>query len=130
MSLRNKKTTLLALAALQLTCHQVILTAPPGSTLTLFANPEFIAANGAGAVRQRLARDDHRQLRRGGVGAGGDRLGSAGDRAGDGVPAARDRRPAHVDDPRVRDRPERQPGAERAGAVHALGGRDPEPDAV
>jgi hypothetical protein len=39
----------LALAALvlpHLTCSQSILTAVPGSTLSLFANPEFIAANG------------------------------------------------------------------------------------
>lgn len=37
----------LVLAALgQLTCHQAILVAPPGSTLELIANPEFIAANG------------------------------------------------------------------------------------
>jgi hypothetical protein len=39
----------LALGALvvpHLTCSQAILTATPGSTLSLFANPEFIAANG------------------------------------------------------------------------------------
>lgn len=40
----------LTLAVLQLTCHQVILTAPPGSTITLFANPEFIPANGGVSV--------------------------------------------------------------------------------
>jgi len=39
---------LLALSCL--TCHQVILTAPPGSTLALFANPEFIPANGGVSV--------------------------------------------------------------------------------
>ncbi len=39
---------LLALSCL--TCHQVILTAPPGSSLVLFANPEFIAANGGVSV--------------------------------------------------------------------------------
>jgi hypothetical protein len=39
---------LLALSCL--TCHQVILTAPPGSTLILFANPEFIASNGGVSV--------------------------------------------------------------------------------
>jgi hypothetical protein len=39
------------LAALaHLTCHQVILTAPPGSTLALFANPEFIPAFGGVSV--------------------------------------------------------------------------------
>jgi hypothetical protein len=37
---------LVALALSHVTCHQVILTAPPGSTMTLFANPEFIAAHG------------------------------------------------------------------------------------
>jgi hypothetical protein len=31
-------------------CHQAILTAPPGSTLTLFANPPFIPANGGVSV--------------------------------------------------------------------------------
>lgn len=36
----------LALALVSLTCHQVILTAPPGSTMELFANPQFIAAHG------------------------------------------------------------------------------------
>lgn len=36
----------LVLALAHLTCHQVILTAPPGSTMDLFANPEFIAAHG------------------------------------------------------------------------------------
>ena len=39
---------LLALA--QVTCHQVIMTAPPGSSLTLFANPNFIPANGGVAI--------------------------------------------------------------------------------
>lgn len=37
-------------AAAQLTCHQAILTAPPGSTVTLFANPPFIPANGGVSV--------------------------------------------------------------------------------
>lgn len=43
---------LLALLAggLALACHQVILTAPPGSSITVFANPEFIAANGGVSV--------------------------------------------------------------------------------
>lgn len=45
----NKILAMLA-AGLQLTCHQVILTAPPGSSITLFANPEFIAANGGVSV--------------------------------------------------------------------------------
>jgi hypothetical protein len=39
-------TLLAGLAAPQLTCHQAILTAPPGSSLSIFANPTFIAANG------------------------------------------------------------------------------------
>jgi hypothetical protein len=37
---------LAALAVAHLTCSQALLTAVPGSTLSLFANPEFIAANG------------------------------------------------------------------------------------
>ena len=37
-------------AGLQLMCHQVILTAPPGSTITLIANPGFISANGGVSV--------------------------------------------------------------------------------
>ncbi len=39
-----------ALAAGQTTCHQAILTAPPGSTITVFANPEFISAHGGVSV--------------------------------------------------------------------------------
>jgi hypothetical protein len=42
----NARVCLLLLAAVQLTCNQSILTAPPGSSLSVFANPEFIAANG------------------------------------------------------------------------------------
>lgn len=39
------------LAALaQWTCHQALLTAPPGSTITVFANPTFISANGGISV--------------------------------------------------------------------------------
>jgi hypothetical protein len=42
---------LLAFAALlHTTCHQAILTAPPGSSLTLFANPPFISANGGVSI--------------------------------------------------------------------------------
>ena len=41
---------LTALALAHLTCNQAILTAPPGSSLTLFANPEFIPANGGISV--------------------------------------------------------------------------------
>jgi hypothetical protein len=37
---------LAALAILHLTCNQAIMTAPPGSSLSCFANPEFIATNG------------------------------------------------------------------------------------
>lgn len=40
----------LLLALGQTTCHQAILTAPPGSTITLFANPTFISSNGGVAV--------------------------------------------------------------------------------
>jgi len=49
-----KRSTTLKLAALlalgQLTCHQAIMTAPPGSSLTLFANPNFIPINGGVAI--------------------------------------------------------------------------------
>jgi hypothetical protein len=38
------------LALVPLTCHQAILTAPDGSTLTLFANPEFIVSSGGVSV--------------------------------------------------------------------------------
>jgi len=38
------------LALVHLSCHQAILTAPPGSELSCFANPGFIAANGDVAV--------------------------------------------------------------------------------
>jgi hypothetical protein len=41
---------LVALALAFATCHQAILTAPPGSSLTLFANPPFIPANGGVSV--------------------------------------------------------------------------------
>jgi hypothetical protein len=43
--MKTPRFVLLGLAALQLTCHQVILTAPDGSTMTLIANPGFIPAN-------------------------------------------------------------------------------------
>lgn len=48
-----QRALLLAAAALglsQATCNQVILVAPPGSTLQLFANPTFIPAFGGRAV--------------------------------------------------------------------------------
>jgi hypothetical protein len=48
MSWRNL--ALAAAAAAQFTCHQAILTAPPGSSVTLFANPTFIPANGGVSV--------------------------------------------------------------------------------
>jgi len=38
------------LAATQLTCNQAILTAPSGSSISLFANPPFIVANGGISV--------------------------------------------------------------------------------
>lgn len=50
MPRRSTKPVALLLAVSSLTCHQVILTAPPGSTLALFANPEFIQANGGVSV--------------------------------------------------------------------------------
>jgi len=46
MKKTNARVSLLLLAAVQVTCNQAILTAPPGSSLSAFANPEFIAANG------------------------------------------------------------------------------------
>lgn len=46
----SKGRFVLILALAHLSCHQVILTAPPGSSLTLFANPEFISANGGVSV--------------------------------------------------------------------------------
>ena len=36
--------------SLSSTCNQAIMTAPAGSTLDMFANPEFIAANGGVSV--------------------------------------------------------------------------------
>lgn len=45
-----KKGALVVLALAHLTCNQVILTAPAGSTLTIFANPSFIPANGGVSV--------------------------------------------------------------------------------
>jgi hypothetical protein len=41
-----KKAGLLLLALSLGTCNQAIMVAPPGSTMELFANPEFIAAHG------------------------------------------------------------------------------------
>jgi len=41
-----RKLTLLALAASLAACAGALLTAPPGSTINLFANPGFIPANG------------------------------------------------------------------------------------
>jgi Bacterial Ig-like domain (group 1) len=40
------KTGAVGLACLQLTCHQAILTAPAGSTITVIPNPPFISSNG------------------------------------------------------------------------------------
>ncbi len=48
--MRNSKILVALVAAAQLTCHQALFTAPPGSTLTLFANPGFIPANGGVSV--------------------------------------------------------------------------------
>lgn len=43
---RSSRTVLLIACITQVVCHQAILTAPAGSTMTLVANPGFIAANG------------------------------------------------------------------------------------
>ncbi len=48
MTMRKAWITLLALVGV--TCNQAIITAPDGSTIQVFANPEFIAANGDTAV--------------------------------------------------------------------------------
>jgi hypothetical protein len=40
----------LVLALAHVTCNQAILTAPAGSTISLFANPEFVPANGGISV--------------------------------------------------------------------------------
>jgi len=45
-----KKIWALALAGLQLTCHQAILTAPAGSSMILIVNPPFIAAFGGVSI--------------------------------------------------------------------------------
>jgi hypothetical protein len=51
MNRKPKSRLLLGLLALsQVVCHQAILTAPLDSTISLFANPEFIAANGEVSV--------------------------------------------------------------------------------
>jgi len=47
----KSKALLLLVVMTQLTCHQVIFTAPPGTTMTCQANPEFIAAfNGVSII--------------------------------------------------------------------------------
>lgn len=48
--MRAGKLALAGVALAHLTCHQAILTAPPGSTMVLIANPEFIAAFGGVSV--------------------------------------------------------------------------------
>lgn len=48
--MRKNKTVLVLLAVAQLTCNQAILTAPPGSSMFLTANPLFIPANGGVSV--------------------------------------------------------------------------------
>jgi hypothetical protein len=45
-----RKLLLLLLAAANLTCAGALMTAPPGSTVTLTANPDAIAANGGVSV--------------------------------------------------------------------------------
>jgi hypothetical protein len=46
----TKKALVALLALASATCNQAILTAPAGSSLTAFANPEFIPANGGVSV--------------------------------------------------------------------------------
>ena len=48
--MKKPRVFLILLAVAQLTCNQAIMTAPSGSTLTLFANPMFIASNGGVSV--------------------------------------------------------------------------------
>jgi hypothetical protein len=49
--MRKSRAILLLLLSLpHLTCNQAIMTAPAGSTITLFANPTFISASGGVAV--------------------------------------------------------------------------------
>ncbi|HET7294963.1 MAG TPA: hypothetical protein VFM88_21265 [Vicinamibacteria bacterium] len=48
--MKRTRIVLCSLALAQVVCHQAILTAPTGSTITLIANPTFIAANGEVAV--------------------------------------------------------------------------------
>jgi hypothetical protein len=48
--MRALRAAAVLVACAHLTCNQVILTAPPGSTLALFANPEFIPAFGGISV--------------------------------------------------------------------------------
>jgi hypothetical protein len=56
-SLRKAPALAVLVGVSQLTCHQVILTAPPGSTMTCQANPPFIAANGDVAIVSALIFD-------------------------------------------------------------------------
>lgn len=47
----KSKAVLFLIVVTQLTCHQALFTAPPGSTITCFANPGFIAAfNGVSII--------------------------------------------------------------------------------
>jgi hypothetical protein len=46
----KRKLLLVALAIMTVTCAGALLTAPPGSTLTLLANPRFVPANGGISV--------------------------------------------------------------------------------
>jgi len=47
---KTRTGVLAVLAVALVTCEQVPMTAPPGSTLTVFANPPFIVANGGVSV--------------------------------------------------------------------------------
>lgn len=48
--MRKKVLAAAALAVSAWACHQVILTAPEGAAMTLFANPTFICANGCSST--------------------------------------------------------------------------------
>ena len=54
----KSKALLLLVVASQLTCHQVIFHAPPGTVMTCFANPEDIpAVNGVSVISCLLVED-------------------------------------------------------------------------
>jgi hypothetical protein len=48
--MKKASLALLVLALLGVVCHQALFVAPPGSSITLFANPEFVPAHGGVSV--------------------------------------------------------------------------------